>query len=65
MFNRDKAISELVDVDCYDIIKNGCEEYLIDLLLHGHKGFNDWTDEELMKELEDRDMSYLFGENDD
>jgi hypothetical protein len=64
MFNRDKAINELVG-DCYDIIKNGCEDYLIDLLSQGHKGFNDWTDEELMQELEDRDISYLFEESDD
>ncbi len=62
MFNRDKAISELVDVDCYDIIKNGCSDYLVDILLGGFTGYNKFTDEELMQELTDRDVSYLFGD---
>ena len=35
--------------------------YILD---SGFKGYRNYTDEQLMKELEERDISYLFGEVD-
>ena len=38
---------------------------LDDMLIDGYRGIGDLSDEELMLELEDRDVSYLLGENDE
>jgi hypothetical protein len=63
MFNRERAIQELVDND-FDTIFNS--DYGVELvrsiLDSGFKGYRDMSDEELMMELEQRDISYLFGE---
>ena len=66
MFNRALAIQELVDNDFSDIFNLGESEgsMLESILMHGFKGYHNFTDEELMYELEERGISYLFGEND-
>lgn len=63
MFDRERAIQELVDND-FDTIMNS--DYGVELLRSvldsGFKGYRAMADEELMMELEQRDISYLFGE---
>jgi hypothetical protein len=64
MFNRELAISELVDNDM-DSIRNDDGWYLSSILTNGFKGYTNMTDEELIEELNCRDISELFGDNDD
>ena len=69
MFNREKAIQELVDNDIDSIIRDynemGDASVIAFILEEGFKGYTNYTDEALMTELQERDISYLFGENDD
>jgi hypothetical protein len=65
MFNREKAIQDLLADDINTVtecIANRDFEYLSNILEFGVKGWRDLTDEELMQELQDRDISYLYGE---
>ena len=66
MFDRERAIEELVDND-FDTVMNSDYgvELLRSILDSGFKGYRGMTDEELMLELEQRDISYLYGEDDD
>ena len=66
MFDREKAIQELIDNDFSDIFNLGQEEgaMLESILRNGFKGYAEMTDEELISELEQRDISSNFGEND-
>jgi len=63
MFNREKAIAELVDND-FDTVMNSDYglELLRSILDSGFKGYRAMADEGLMMELEQRDISYLFDE---
>lgn len=63
MFDREKAIETLVDND-FDTVMNSDYgvELLRSILDSGFKGYRAMADEELMMELEQRDISYLFGE---
>jgi hypothetical protein len=63
MYNREKAIETLVDND-FDTVMNSDygPELLRSILDSGFKGYRAMSDEELMMELEQRDISYLFGE---
>ena len=65
MFNRERAIEELVDND-FDTVMNSDYgvELLRSILDSGFKGYRGMTDDELMMELEQRDISYLYGEDD-
>jgi len=56
MFNRTLAIQELVDNDFSDIFNLGESEgsMLESILMYGFKGYNNFTDNELMYELEER-----------
>ena len=56
MFNRTLAIQELVDNDFSDIFNLGESEgsMLESILMHGFKGYHNFTDEELMYELAER-----------
>ena len=58
MFNRALAIQELVDNDFSDIFNLGESEgsMLESILMHGFKGYNNFTDDELMYELAERDI---------
>ena len=61
---RDNAIETLTSND-YDSIMNDGGDYLYSLLCMGFKGYDNMTDEELEQELQDRDISTVFGDNDD
>ena len=65
MFNREKAIQELVDND-FDTVMNSDYgvELLRSILDSGFKGYRAMSDEELIMELEQRDISCLFGDDD-
>jgi len=69
MFNRSKAIDAIIsdDIDSIMWSKNefNDESYIDSILRVGHKGYEDYTDELLIEELRSRDISELFGENDD
>ena len=56
MFNRTLAIQELVDNDFSDIFNLGESEgsMLESILQYGFKGYHNFTDDELMYELEER-----------
>jgi hypothetical protein len=62
MFNRVKAIETLISEDIDTIVFNQATDYLDNILRFGMKGYCEMTDEELISELQDRDISYLFGE---
>jgi hypothetical protein len=64
MFDRDKAIETLISDDI-DSFNNGFEHGLAEILYSGFKGYENYTDEELMQELTERDISELFGECED
>jgi hypothetical protein len=64
MFERDKAIETLIGDDL-DSINQGYVDGIWYTLAEGFKGYNNFTDEELMEELQERDISILFGEVDD
>jgi hypothetical protein len=62
--HRKKMIGELVGcvLDFDDKEKNNILE---NILVNGFQGYQTFSDEDLMQELTDRDISYVFGENDD
>ena len=62
MFDRDKVIEVLINDDFDAIV--GCHswDYLYDILQGGHIGYSNMMDNELIKECEERDISYLVGE---
>ena len=68
MFDRELAIQNLVDDDINNIMRDYNEmndlSVLAFILDDGFKGYRNYTDEALMKELTERDISYLFGEID-
>ena len=62
MFDRDKVIEALINDDFDAIINCGSYDYLYDILQGGHIGYSNMMDNELIKECEERDISYLVGE---
>jgi hypothetical protein len=66
---RDNAIETLVSDDIDTILTSegayNDRFFLSALLTDGFKGYQNYTDEELELELVDRDISTVFGENDD
>ena len=66
MFDKEKAIETLVDDDLNTILSYNDDNWIMsELLTNGFKGYSNFTDDELMRELEERDISVLFGDNDD
>jgi len=63
--HREKMINELINhiLDTFD--EQEKNQYLANLLKNGFQGYQKFSDEDLMQELTDRDISYVFGENDD
>jgi hypothetical protein len=53
---RDVAVSALVDNDFDSIMNGDSMELLNSYLMYGHKGYNDYTNDELVSELQARDM---------
>lgn len=68
MFDRDKAIESLIDSDFdFNSLLNTSfidPEYFVFIMKTGFKGYDNYTDEELMQECVERDISYLFGDDD-
>lgn len=64
MWNRDKAITELIEDDINSFTQHGYVDTFWYILAEGFKGYNHFTDEELMNELMERGISILFGEVD-
>jgi hypothetical protein len=72
-YDRSKAIEALIRDDIDSIIVSysdfgdtfGDTCYIDSILRSGHKGYENMTDEEIIEELEGRDISYLFGDDDD
>ena len=66
---RDNAIETLVSDDIDTILtakgEYNDEFFLSAILTQGFKGYNAYTDEELERELVERDISTVFGDNDD
>jgi hypothetical protein len=66
---RDNAIETLVDDDINSIFSMkgefNDESLIAEMLYSGFKGYQNYTDEELEVELRERDISTVFGENDD
>ena len=66
---RDNAIETLVSDDIDTILtakgEYNDEFFLSEILTGGFKGYNAYTDEELERELVDRDISTVFGDNDE
>lgn len=65
MFDRYKAIATLIGDDIDTIVDGGYTGYLHDLLRYGMKGYDNFTDEELMEELDERDIPYKEASIDD
>jgi len=53
---REVAVSALVDNDFDTIMSGDALELLNSYLMYGHKGYNDYTNDELVSELRERDM---------
>ena len=68
-YNRDFCINELIadDIDTIFTMRDEFNEvsYIETLLRTGHRGYEDYTDDEIMQEMTERDISYLNGEDDD
>ena len=64
-FDRDIVIEMLIESDMQVILECQSEEYLFDILKNGHIGYDNMLDEELIRECEERDISYLVADNDD
>jgi len=57
---REVAVSALVDNDFDTIMSGDALELLNSYLMYGHKGYNDYTNDELVSELCERDMLNIF-----
>ena len=62
---RDNAIDTLISDDVNSYVDHGHIETLYQMLYSGFKGYQEYTDEQLEVELNERDISTVFGENDD
>ena len=56
MFDREKVVEAIVYHDFDSIVLNSAHDYLLGILKFGFRGFDDLSDEELIKECEDRDI---------
>ena len=61
---RENAIDALI-YDDIDTMKRDDNWILSEILLGGFKGYANFTDDELEVELQERDISTVFGDNDD
>lgn len=66
---RENAIETLVndDINSFMHMREECgdESVLAQILYSGFKGYQNYTDEELETELVERDISTVFGDNDE
>lgn len=61
---RENAIEALINDDL-NIIRSDTEWIISSILEAGFKGYAHYTDDELRQEMQERDISDVFGENDD
>jgi hypothetical protein len=64
MFKRDEVIRLLIEDDINSYVEHGYIDTLWFILERGFKGYAHFTDDELIQECEERDISYLVGEID-
>jgi hypothetical protein len=62
---RSKAIKVLIEDDINSYVEHGFVDTLWFVLDNGFRGYSNFTDGELETELRERDISTVFGENDD
>ena len=65
MWDREKAIDTLIEDDIDSIMNSHYIDTLNFILESGFKGYRNFSDDELMQELQERDISTVFGDNDD
>ena len=56
VFDRNKAIDLLIDDDMHNLVDNGDSDFIRAALKHGFTGYTIYSDEELLKELTNRDL---------
>jgi len=64
MFKRDEVIRLLIEDDINSYVEHGHVDTLWFILERGFKGYAHFTDDELIQECNERDISYLVGEID-
>jgi hypothetical protein len=69
MFDRSKVIQELINSDVDYLPEDEGMDFIVKDMLakylrEGFKGYNNMSNEELIEQCEDRDVSYLFGNDD-
>ena len=64
MWDRSAAIETIIGDDL-NTLHECSDSSMRSVLQWGFKGYHNMTDEELMNELIDRDISTVFGESDD
>ena len=62
---RSKAIKTLIEDDINSYVEHGFVDTLWFVLDNGFKGYSNFTDDELKTDLRERDISTVFGDNDD
>ena len=65
MFKRDEVVRVLIEDDINSYVEHGYIDTLWFILERGFKGYAHFTDDELIQECEERDISTVFGDNDD
>ena len=56
VFDRNTAIDLLIDDDMYNLVESGDSDFIRVVLKHGFTGYTIYSDEELLKELTNRDL---------
>jgi len=65
MFKRDEVIRLLIEDDINSYVEHGHVDTLWFILERGFKGYAHFTDDELIQECNERDISYFVGEFED
>lgn len=58
MMSREQMVDRLVSDDMSTILTEGYDDYLYSMLLSGFKGYDNMSDQELISELNERDIPY-------
>ena len=56
--SREQMVDRLVSDDMSTILTEGYDDYLYSMLLSGFKGYDNMSDQELISELNERDIPY-------
>lgn len=60
MISRDKVIQALIEDDINSYTEHGFVDTLWYILAEGFKGYNNFTDEELIQEVKERDIEDML-----